>query len=320
MGSNVLKIKPKERYESMVRKYPEFVRGAEKLLKGITFLFPMRYGPDSVNPEALSTLAEILPLYHDRILNESTQIMLNCGPETLFVKNVKLTLEIVKRSQLLVELLLLYRSTKIRRWNVIIAIELIKSLCRCFLVIHAKGRMLVMPEDCAPDKLSKIDALDPEDPFNDLREMYIHHERTASTPSGRFSEHTRHMLTEVEIPQKDRRKTFADLLFFLRPFIYVFMLKHRKWPALVVSLAMDIISILVHYFTPQTTAERSELLRRVSFLVFYLFRPPIYNYFMRDKLLAIFLRLASIPVIGFLGSLVVDVIKEGLPYFYVCGN
>ena len=72
----------------------------------------MRIGEGSINVEAFSTLVELLPLYHDHILKEDTQITLDCGMETKFVKSVKVLLEVVKRSQILIELYFIYKASK----------------------------------------------------------------------------------------------------------------------------------------------------------------------------------------------------------------
>ena len=79
------------------------------------------------------------------------------------------------------------------------------------------------------DPLSPVEGLDPESQFHDLESLYICHGRDCTNPNGHFSKHTEGLRPEVQIPTKDARKTLGDLLFFLRPFVYAFILKHRKW-------------------------------------------------------------------------------------------
>jgi len=310
---------PLETYSELVKANPDMIRVSEKMLKMLTYFSPMRIGEGSINVEAFSTLVELLPLYHDHILKEDTQITLDCGMETKFVKSVKVLLEGVKRSQILIELYFIYKA-KSMHWNMIIALEFIKAICRCYLVLQAKGRMLVLPEDCQTTTLKKLDALDPESQFNDLESLYICHGRDGSNPNGHFSKHTQTLHPEVAIPTKDARKTIGDLLFFLRPFVYAFILKYRKWPAFFTSLFMDLFSIICHLQTKQTPRERSELIRRLLLGFFYIFRSPFYQDFVRDPLIQLFLKFSSIPILGFLGTMVVEIIKEGVPYFYVSGS
>jgi len=320
----------KKQYEALVRAYPEIFRGIENGLNFLTTPLPFicqmvssgSYADQYTGIAGVESLIKLLSLYHDAVLDNFSEPTLYCGRETPFMKTIKYLLEIVKRSQLFIDLLASDRLTKQQRWNVVIILEFFKAFCRLCLVYAAKGKMLFLPEDPLEDEIISLDNLDPEDSLNDLRAMYIEHGRNAANGVGHFSIHTENLRPNIEQATAEKLKTLGDTLYFLRPFVYAFLLKYKKWPAFFVSLIMDIFSTVCCLMATKTTRERAELIRRSLLYFFYLFRDPIYEDYVKDPIVNLLLRLAKIPLIGVFPQLGVEIMKELTEkyYFYVSGS
>ncbi|QRW05495.1 peroxisomal membrane protein PEX16 [Ceratobasidium sp. AG-Ba] len=116
------------------------------------------------------------------------------------------------------------------------------------------------------------------------------------------------------------RDWIAEVLFILRPLIYVYLLsrspKNKSRP-LAISLAIELVSRNLRRLPPPSAhLERAEYARRDRDLIWYLFRGVIWSEWTRPKLDAIAKKTQDAPLLGLLSAFIGDWVPLIDEYYY----
>ncbi|KAL3478011.1 peroxisome membrane protein [Aspergillus californicus] len=147
-------------YEDFVTKNASSIGQVESALRSLTYIIPGRYRDSEVPSECVHSGVQLLSLYHDSLMSKvisnlpSTVPRPTPTPHSRYTKywtsqsslyqKVALALQTVQYTELLWEMIARRRGEKVR-WRVVVFIEIVKAICRLFLLRLTNSRPLVSP-------------------------------------------------------------------------------------------------------------------------------------------------------------------------------
>ncbi|KAJ3569775.1 hypothetical protein NP233_g4835 [Leucocoprinus birnbaumii] len=360
-----------KKYETFLINNVSTISSLESSLRSITWFLPGRFKDAELASEALTSLMNTMSMYHDTVLAkvaESNPKYRPIIPSSLHTRYTKAwigknfqykwaarILELLRFTELVIEMGLRRKVSDKLRWRGIVIIEVIKAALR-ILLLKATRRPLLSPplpeRDFDPTMLppSSVESsptLAPSSPAaslpttpDHLKNNYLslppHPLLTTPPPPMRSDTAVEDFLlpkaltTSSVKPSLSLLKTLsapqewlAEALYILRPLVYASLLaydRRNKQPtnrALMTALAMELISRSLRRAPPPSALlERSEYARRDKDMLWYLLRGSIWESYTRPKLESFVTSASRAPLLGLFGIL----IKEWIPlideYYY----
>ncbi|PVG03432.1 peroxisome membrane protein [Serendipita vermifera] len=401
------------RYEQFLMANSSTIGTIESSIRSLTWFLPGRFKDAEIVGEALTSVLNLLSLYHDTLLArrlalvksnnpKSVQELIPPNAHTRYTKSwtdkdrvykwSARGLEVVRYTQLVIEMLLKRFTGRMGRWRGIVILELIKALLRLSVLVRTRRPLITPPipeRDVDPATLSNfVEAHESHSPT--LKPPRVHFEtqeetseedgRTAGRqqlPQHLLNNHvpfnatgkphpllsslkdaplTRTVIEDYLLPKAltpalirspvslvhsvtGAAQWTSEILYILRPFIYVMMLKPTASNLLVrgnkistsinyngaatlnalrtplaVSLLLSLLSRQLRRDPPVSPSstnslERQEYARRDRELLWYLFRGELWSEWTRPKLENICHTLEGKPVL----SLIAGVIQDWVP-------
>ncbi|KAG9095833.1 Peroxisomal membrane protein pex16 [Ceratobasidium sp. 370] len=255
-------------------------------------------------------------------------------------------LEIVRFVELVVEMGMRRKFKQKTVWRGIFMLEAVKAGLRLFLLKLTRRPVLLPPipeREMDPATMSLEPLVDPQpaaDPTTPPRTPdHIKNNRALPSPlltppkggakpmpiedylmSKALSTDDLRAPTRLVDILASPRDWVAEILFIVRPLIYVYLLsrspKNRSRP-LAVSLAIELLSRNLRRLPPPSAQlERAEYARRDRDLIWYLFRGAIWSEWTRPKLDAIAKKTQDAPLLGLLSAFIGDWVPLIDEYYY----
>ncbi|GJJ08803.1 hypothetical protein Clacol_003022 [Clathrus columnatus] len=340
--------------------------GDKSSLRSLTWFLPGRFKDAELASEALSAVLNLLSLYHDTIIGRRLaqtpkwKPLIPPSPNSRYTrawadkdrlyKWIARALEVIKFTELLLEMNLRRKLGEKGRWRSIIALETVKAILRIIL-LKITRRPLVSPplpeRDFDPANLPSLDPEMLQTPLSNKQ-----------APSSSAPDHLKNNHVNIDIPnplltEKPRNGTaspvesyllpkalspsslkeptclinslsspkdwLAELTYVLRPLIYVIMLSRDSITPnpVILSLALDLSSRYLRRSPPPSSAlERAEYAHRDRDLLWYLFRSQIWTLYTRPKLVGLADKTATAPVLGLFSAFVRDWMPLIDDYYY----
>jgi len=327
-------------YNDLVINHVELVSTIEKMLSGITFFFPIRFGENELKITAVNSFLECISSYHDHtilkyaLLHRNKNLELKTIPEATLRKylnfpasNVPIAtaLTAIEHTEVVAEILATLSEQKFPqlknvKWTTIAIIELIKFYLRLKLLIINGGHILVNRK--LPSKVTE----EPETSAQATQNGICQSRSTLMT-------YFRHLRQKQETNRyEDPESTDVDLyiitgelLWITRPIVYLFLLflygQNSFWPW-IISLLFDISFVRCVSQKKLNKAETAEISKRKLQLLLYILKSPFYDLLSESEtLIKIKQSTDKIPLIGNLLPVVADVLKlYNSRYFYTAGS
>ncbi|KAH9944328.1 peroxisome membrane protein [Epithele typhae] len=357
---------PLARYESFLVAHVSTISSLESTLRSVTWLLPGRFKDAELASEALSAVLNVMSMYHDTLLAKVGQSdpkykpLLPSSPHTRFTrawsekdsryKWIGRALELIRFTELLVEMGLRRKVSRQTRWRGIVMLELLKALLRLILLRITRRPLLspLVPErefdpDSIPDRSDTSSPTlvasspppslpsTPEHLKNNHIALPTHPLLTPPPPTHSPVPVEAYLLpkaltttsvkapTSLVKPLANPKEWLSEVIYVLRPLVYATMLsKGRKdTRPLVTVLAMELIALnLRRVPSPSAALERSEYARRDRDIVWYLLRGSIWDSWTRPKLDNFANTTESMPFIGIFSAFVKDWIPLIDEYYY----
>ncbi|TFK30408.1 peroxisomal membrane protein PEX16 [Coprinopsis marcescibilis] len=360
----------KTQYESFLINNVSTISSLESTLRSITWFLPGRFKDAELASEALTTLLNVVSMYHDTLLarvvqnNPSYKPLIPLSLHTRFTRSwldkssqykwISRSLEIIRFTELVVEMLLRRKVSEKTKWRCIVSLEVIKYVAALRLwLLKITRRPLVSPlipeRDFDPTTLppssessaSSVSASQatlpletPEHLRNNQSPLPPH---ALLAPNAERSDTaakdylvSKALTTASVKPSPSLIRTLsgprdwlAEIIHVLRPLIYVSLLvvdKKSARPtnrALITALVMEFLARNLRR-TPSASAtlERAEYAKRDKDMLWYLLRGSIWETYTRPKLAGFVDRIANKPLLGLLGAFVHDWIPLIDDYYY----
>ncbi|TPX64188.1 hypothetical protein SpCBS45565_g06030 [Spizellomyces sp. 'palustris'] len=339
---------------NLIKKYEDFVlhnapqiSGIESGLRSLTYILPGRFNDADMASEAIFATVNLMSLYHDTILsaaahqqnpeaptsnfNRYTRHMLLSGG---WYKKVAYTLTMVQMVEVLVEMGARKMGGGKGRGRVVLGIEVIKVVCRTALLKLSQNRMLLhsaVPErDYDPSTIHPPATCKPGT-WTGKRTGKHHVHVDVITQKGGYDQAVQFLLSKA---LTERASSPVDLLnrlgckwaewaFIFRPLVYVLTLRRygsKSYKPYLISLTLELGSLLASLHRPQTSLEKDETKRRCWLLLYYLLRNPVYERFTKERLDAFVEGARKRPLI----SLFAGILRDYQPlwekwHFYTSG-
>ncbi|KAG2023638.1 peroxisomal membrane protein PEX16 [Coprinopsis cinerea AmutBmut pab1-1] len=360
----------KASYEAFLINNVETITSLESTLRSITWFLPGRFKDAELASEALTTSLNVVSMYHDTLLarmvkeNPSYKPLIPVSLHTRFTrawldksspyKWISRALEIIKFTQLVVEMGLRRKVSVQTKWRCIVTLEVVKAGLRLFL-LKLTRRPLVSP--LIPERDFDPATLPPPNP--DLQPKastsatqlptplstpdHLKNNQVPLDPHPLLSTKAERSTTAAEdylLPKalttssikpssslirnlSGARDWLAEIIYILRPLVYVSLLvsdRKKSRPsnrALITALVMELISRNLRRTPPPSAElERAEYAKRDKDMIWYLLRGSIWESYTRPKLQGFAESTASKPLLGLFGSLVQDWIPLIDEYYY----
>ncbi|KAE8145709.1 peroxisome membrane protein [Aspergillus avenaceus] len=147
-------------YEDFVTKNASSIGQVESAMRSLTYIIPGRYRDSEISSECVHSCVQLLSMYHDSLVSRVISRLPSSiprptpTPHSRYTKywtahsslyhKVAITLQMVQYTELLWEMIARRRGQR-ARWRVVVLIELIKAICRLFLLRLTDFRPLVSP-------------------------------------------------------------------------------------------------------------------------------------------------------------------------------
>ncbi|KAN0100585.1 Peroxisome membrane protein [Tylopilus felleus] len=355
------------KYENFLVKNVSTISALESSLRSLTWFLPGRFKDADLVSEALSALLNVTSLYHDTLLARivksdphwkpilptplHTKYTRAWSDKNALYKWVARALELIKFTQLLVEMVMKRKLSTRARWRGIVLMEAIKVILR-FILLRISHRPLLSPpipeRDIDPASLpsSSIHSsptIAPTTPSSSPPSTpdHLKNNRVPLQPSalmltppppGRADTSVEDyllpkVLTTTSVrpslqlvkPLASIQDWIAEVMYILRPLIYVAMLTRGKHKdrALMTVFALELLSRNLRRVPSTSSAvERDEYARRDRDLVWYLLRGSVWDSYTRPKIESIAENIATKPIIGALSMIIRDWIPLIDEYYY----
>ncbi|KAG1825891.1 peroxisomal membrane protein PEX16 [Suillus subaureus] len=356
-----------EKYENFLVKNVSTISTLESSLRSVTWFLPGRFKDADLASEGLSAILHVSSMYHDTLLARVVQSDPHWKPilpiplhtrytrawsdkETLY-KWAARSLELIRFTQLLVEMLLRRKVSGKNRWRGIVFLETVKMILR-FALLKITTRPLLSPPiperdidpaSMPPSSTHTSPTLAPTSPLSSspptpdhLKNNYIPLQPNAlmlaPSPPARADISVEDYLLPKALttssvkpsmllmkPMSSPLEWVSECIYIIRPLVYASMLsiKKHKDKALVTAFAMELISRSLRR-TPSNSAdlEREEYARRDRDILWYLLRGSVWETYSRPKVEAVVEKTANTPILGVLSSIVKDWIPLVDGYYY----
>jgi len=330
-------------YEKFFINNVEFVSTIEKLIWGVAFFFPVRFGENELKISALNSGLECFTSLNDFILlkiallhklkkielpktvpAEMIEKLSHFPPSNVSIASALTTIE---HTEVVAEILVTqvsekYSQLKNFKWIIIAMIELTKFYLRLKLLIINGGHIL------AHRKIPNRIVDEQEASFQGKKENNPQYENRPTLLT--FIRKMRHLFESNRF--LDSNPTEADLyiiigefLWITRPLVYLFLLylygPNSFWPW-IISFLFDISALRNVSNKKLNKAETVEIGKRKLQLLLYLLKSPVYDLLSENENVIKLRKLTEkIPIIGNLLPVVMDVLKlYNSRYFYTAGS
>ncbi|KAM7260877.1 hypothetical protein ACFE04_026352 [Oxalis oulophora] len=338
-----------ETYKRWVRRNKDYVHSLESLANGLTWLLPERFSSSEIGPEAVTSLFGIMTAINDHIIETAPQ---RHGSSIQTQSQLySLCISVLKDLETLVEVVAEQYVGVDKKWNFIAVTEAAKVLVRLAMFQNSGYKMLLQGGETPNVEDSSLQDK-PENFQNSNGVMGNGHgpapwnlEGRALSALNRFGENARRVsdtawpqrvhpqraVIEPPKPPVDRptlsailsEKGFCgglflsgEVLFILRPLIYVLMIRKygvRSWIPWLLSLSVDVFGMGFHSIARKqfhlSSSEKDELKRRKLLWALYLMRDPFFSKYTRQKLESTEKVLEPVPLVGFLSAKVVELLS-----------
>ncbi|KAL4767339.1 peroxisome membrane protein [Aspergillus nidulans var. acristatus] len=343
-------------YEDFLTKNASSVGQVESALRSLTYIIPGRYRDSEIPSECVHSGVQLLSLYHDCLISRvisnlpPTIRRPNPTPHTRYTKywslqsplykKVALTLQTIQYTELLWEMVARRRGEKVR-WRVVVFIEVVKAICRLFLLRLTNSRPLVSPplpeREIDPRSLEEDDGdwNGMESPVSErLSDLSWNMPRTGlSLPSlPDVNDVSNYLISKVLTaddikPPKAllHRVTgqgqLAEILHILRPVIYALALQKwggdkRSWRPWLIGFGMeygsrqlakaDFRDRVAGGLRGLTGLEREELKKRGWSMGWWLMRGAFYENITKSTLRGLTNKMRGKPLLDLVGSIIED--------------
>jgi len=310
----------------LVSHYGDQLELVGELLRAVAMLIPG--GNTEIHAEGAQSIIQLIALYRDA----PNVIKYHRNKKNVSLKNAKniqfclVLLSILKRVQLVTEMIMIRKSIGSRkqniiRWNVVLFIECVKSVLRLSLFWIKNGRLISKQEE----DLEQLSIENEEDSSADIQ-MHLDDDQSRLRVGKRSGRNfvlldSTNMESREELVNRilDKRKVqkpstevnegsdrvvvmtdvISEVLFIFRPVIHLLLVKKfgwKSWIPWITAMCVEILSIQLmpkSCKSSEETSAESERMRRKIQLLFYLVRHPFYGTVVRN---AIYPRLIRIPI------------------------
>lgn len=253
-------------YDKLYLTHSKAVQSVESSLRMIAMMVNFQYKVALPTSELEYAAIELVRTFHDyRMFHFFTRRKQYFQGRPAFTASptAYLTLQAVQNVQYAAELWAVHRF-RAKRWPVIIALEWLKAALRLYLLYCNRGNMICM--ESFPDRQSLIQS------------------------HGKIEAAEVDLVLSARPPFRDRKirpyssdrvpfvRTVAELIRIVRPLLYIYLLikcKKRAWKPFLLSLLLDLTSILLLAKTKLNAEQSRTLTERVTSLAWYLMRYPL---------------------------------------------
>ncbi|KAJ7596998.1 peroxisomal membrane protein PEX16 [Mycena floridula] len=347
------------RYETFLVNNVATISSIESSLRSLTWFLPGRFKDAELASEALSASLNVISMYHDTLLTKVVQSNPSYRPliptslhsrftrawsdkNTLY-KSAARALELLRFTELFLEMGLRRRVSRQNKWRAIILLEILKALLR-FVLLRITRRPVLsppiperdldptsIPSPPSPESSHHSPLATPQHLQNNLVPLPPHPLLTSPPPARSDTSVEDYLLpkaltTASMKPSLTLVRTLsspqdwiAESLYILRPLIYVSLLvsDRRSNRPLVAALVMELLSRALRRTSPPSASiERTEYARRDRDILWYLFRGTVWTGFTRPKIESMANRAAHTPVLSLFSALVKDWVPLIDEYYY----
>lgn len=320
--------------------YLEHIDTIEDTLRAFSLLLPGRFEDADLCSQAILAGLNLVSLFHTKFLVQKSlennnslsssedkysiplafnERFLKYNASKKSCEIASWTLSVISYTEVIVEMVLSRKVSKLSRWKWVASMEGVKAILRLILFYGTKKKMILHPthfirnidpvslDVCEEEKFELLN-LDPR--IGTALSANTTYEDNEDTPSP--------SPCVAEGKSRIGWGKIGELLWIIRPFIYAsmilleqrrkknaasneIMLKHEKddsgsetdedeeiekddegsWKPWLVSLSIDLIARIARNMQPMSSLERDESKRRDYLFIYYLFRGPIYLKFTR---------------------------------------
>ncbi|CAI4214214.1 unnamed protein product [Parascedosporium putredinis] len=299
-------------YDEFITKNSGQVSQIESALRSLTYIIPGRFRDAEIASETLHSGVQLLSLYHDNLLSRAAStisrgpgIKRPPSPHTRYTRywtqrsglyrRIALLLQMVRYTELLVEMAANRRGGENGRWRVVVLLEFIKAVCRLLLLRITSSRPILSPSTSATSPSSVASST------KSAHEREWVMPRTGmSLPSlPTASDITSYLLSRVLTPDDIKPATkllnqlrgsgqAAEVLHILAPLVYATCLalskasspeaRRRAWGPWLAGFAVEYAARQLRDKGLRTTAlERDEWRRRGWSMGWWAMRGPFYE-------------------------------------------
>ncbi|SPO07291.1 related to peroxisomal membrane protein peroxin 16 [Cephalotrichum gorgonifer] len=155
----VLSLPPKwlHMYDDFIAKNAGQVSQIESALRSLTYIIPGRFRDAEIASETVHSSVQLLSLYHDTLLSRAVPTTSPRAPSpharytrfwaarSALYRRAALLLQMVRYTELLLEMAAKRRGGERARWRVVVFLEVVKAACRLLLMRITRGRSIVEP-------------------------------------------------------------------------------------------------------------------------------------------------------------------------------
>ncbi|KZT02655.1 peroxisome membrane protein [Laetiporus sulphureus 93-53] len=354
------------RYESFLIKNVSTISSLESTLRSITWILPGRFRDAELASEALSATLNVMSMYHDTLLAQFVQndpkykALIPPSLHTRYTrawsdkdwryKWAARTLQLVRFTELLIEMGLRRKVSVRNRWRGIVLLELVKAVLRLLLLKITRRPLLtppipereIDPSALPPDSDTSSPTLAPSSPpaslpstpehlKNNHVQLPLHPLLTPPPPTQEPLPVEDFLLpkalttssvkapTALVHPLTSPKDWLAEIIYILRPLVYAIMLsKDRKTNRpLTTVLFLELLSRHLRRVPGRSgSLERSEYANRDRDMLWYLLRGSIWQTYTRPKVQAFAARTARVPLLNIFSAFIRDWIPLIDEYHY----
>ncbi|PCH33687.1 peroxisome membrane protein [Wolfiporia cocos MD-104 SS10] len=354
-------------YEAFLIKNVSTISSLESTLRSVTWILPGRFRDAELASETVTAVLNVMSMYHDTLLAKVVQAdpkyksLIPPSPHTRYTrawseqdwryKWAARTLQLIRFTELLLEMGLRRKTSSLNRWRGIVLLEIIKATLRLVLLQITRRPVLtppipereIDPSSLPPDSDTSSPTLAPSSPPSSLPEtpehlrnnhvpLPVHPLLTPPPPTKSPDPIEDYLLpkalttstvktpTNLVQPLKSPKDWLAEVVYILRPLVYAIMLfRDRKTNRpLMTVLIMEFVSRNLRRLPSRSASlERSEYALRDRDILWYLMRGSIWQSWTRPKLEAFADKTAHAPLLGLFSAFIRDWIPliEGYHYY-----
>ncbi|KAK1233034.1 hypothetical protein PQX77_003837 [Marasmius sp. AFHP31] len=317
------------KYESFLLNNVSTISTLESSLRSLSWILPGRFKDAELASETLSASMNMMSMYHDTLLarlvatDPSLRSLLPPSMHTRFTrawenkdsryKWIARVLEIIRFTELVIEMGLRRKASDRSRWRGIVLLEVLKATLRLLLLKITKRPLLSPPiperdfdpttlpppsssnttsPTLAPSSSSPSPPTTPEHLKNNRVALPPHPLLTTPPPPRTDNSIEEYLLPKalstssvkpplsLVAPLASPQEWLSEILYTMRPLVYAAMLAYdrRSKRPLVAALALEFLARSLRRDPPPSSSlERSEYARRDREIFWYLFRGSIWD-------------------------------------------
>ncbi|XP_049765699.1 peroxisomal membrane protein PEX16 [Schistocerca cancellata] len=307
-----------ESYRQWVCNNPQVAGDVESTVKWVSYFVAGRISHSSVLSELIYSVSNLLVLFNDRIIHNST-CKIKGGP----ADRLKIWLTVIEYSEVFIEVAARRRWGSRGKWTVAVILQLLKCAAKLHLLFNYKEHVIQNPpvppvrrKTIEEEKIRKEEKWKLESMSFALKRSGrlirkvqgappIHlrdWKPLKSVPENGIYEQNSHSIREV----LKKETVIAEVVYIVKPLMHLYaMWRHgpKSWKPWLISLLVDVVSLFAYRKTVHklTRQQRMEVSRRAFALVLYILRSPFYEAHSRDRIQS-FLHAMSetVPLTGIL--------------------